>query len=171
MVLIDGYYADGVADRDIRLVVFGNPFAMPQDVFARTVEGDLRDTPLDGAPTHPTLTPGPTAKPIYRLIYVFDPAPATFGNAICELGLQRQSNPDFAPPSAMVPPQPGHVKAVAAFCVEYRSVSEISGQVDATMPADVGFYRLVREMEGRVFRRDSPTRNFPIPLNSPQKLN
>jgi hypothetical protein len=151
---IDAFYDDGAGDRDIKLIVFGDPFAMPKDSFARTVEADLRDAPTMHQPTRALLTPGPTAKPIYRLVYVFNPTTGMFGNAICRRGLKAEANEDFPPASVDVPARQGEVVAVAAFCVEYRAVSEVSGRTSATGPDDARFFTLTRAMMGQLFRPD-----------------
>ena len=143
MTQIDSYYIDGAAGRDIKLEVWGDPFQMPKDVFARTVENDLKDAPLqDREPTHPTLTPNSSAKPIYRVVYVFNSGSLT-GNDICKVGDYKWNGP---PPS--------RVQATAAFCVLNRAITEITGEVNATSPSDVGFYRLTREMLADIFRPD-----------------
>jgi hypothetical protein len=151
---IDAFYDDGAGDRDLKLVVFGDPFPMPPDAFARTVEADLRGAPSMHQPTRPLLAPGESAKPIYRLVYVFNPASGMFGNAICRRGLKAEANEDFPPASTPSAAMPGQVVAVAAFCVEYRAVSEVSGQTAATGPDDVRVYQLTREMMSQLFRPD-----------------
>jgi len=166
---IDGFYDDGAGGRDLKLIVFGNPFAIPQDKFARVVEEDLRDAPLTSRQeTHPLLTPGPTAKPIYRLVYVFNPTGGLFGNAICRHGLKAEANDDFPPAAMPTPTTPtSHIVATAAFCVEYRAVTEVSGQVDAASPGDVQFYRLTRQMMAEVFRPDVHWDQNAQPMRNP----
>jgi len=154
VVQIDGFYDDGASDRDLKLVVFGDPFPGPQDQFARTVEADLRDAPVGKSPTRLLLSPGPSAKPIYRLVYVFSPSPDMIGNAICEHQLKPEANTDFPPAASGAPVPGGEVFATAAFCVEYRAVSEISGQTPADGPGDVRLYNLTRQMAAEVFRPD-----------------
>jgi len=151
---IDAFYDDGAGGRDLKLIVFGDPFPVPKEAFAKTVEADLRGAPTARLPTNALLTPGPTAKPIYRLVYVFNPTTGLFGNAICRHGLKAEANEDFPPASTEVPAQQSEVLAVAAFCVEYRAVSEISGQTVATGPDDVRVSQMTREMMGQLFRRD-----------------
>src|SRR5271167_4802271 len=89
---IDAFYDNGAGGRDLKLVVFGDPFPVSKDVFARTVEADLHDVPSFRQPTNVLLTPGPSANPIYRLVYVFGPTSGLFGNAICRHGLKAEAN-------------------------------------------------------------------------------
>ena len=151
---IDAFYDNGAGGRDLTLVVYGDPFPVPKDVFARKVEADLRDVPTFRQPTNVLLTPGPSANPIYRLVYIFGPMTGQFGNAICRHGLKAEANDDFPPASTMVPAQPGEVVATAAFCVEYRAVTEISGTTAATGPDDVRVAQMTRSMMAELFRRD-----------------
>ncbi len=145
IVHIDGFYSDGVAGRDLMLVVDGNPFNMPSGDFARLVEADIKDNAIaQRGEAHPTLTPGPTAKPLYRLVYVFEPGQGVYGDAIC------YSNA----PSQIAPATPGKVTAMAAFCVGYRAMSFVTGETAADGPSDARIYHLVRHMEDAVFRPD-----------------
>ena len=169
MAQIDPFYDDGVGGRDIQLVVLGEPFpGMAHDQFARVVEADLQNLQTMRQPTRPVLAPGSDAKPIYRLVYVFNPSNTLFGNAICRRGMKPEAAAGAAPASAPPSAGGGTVTAVAAFCVEYRSVSEISGQTVASDAGDVRFYALTRQMMSDVFRLDArrPS-NTVVPRSSP----
>jgi len=154
LVQIDSFYDDGAADRDIQLVVIGDPFPLPDQQFNRALEADLQNTPLARPPTRPVLAPGSSAKPIYRLVYAFNPSPDMFGNTLCRLGSKAESVNDWPARPPGGPSPTGDVHATAAFCVEYRSLSEISGQTIASGPADPHFVQMARLMMGEVFRKD-----------------
>lgn len=161
VVHISSFYSDGAAGRDLTLVVDGNPFSIPNENFARLVEADLKDNTIaERGPTQPLLTPGPSAKPLYRLVYVFEPRQGLYGDSICYA-----NTPAQATPAAAAGPN-GKVTAVAAFCVGYRALSYITGETEVDGPGDVRFYRLTRLMEDAVFRPD--VRNSGPPLNMSQ---
>jgi hypothetical protein len=145
-VQISGYYSDGAADRDLRLVVIGNPFpTVPYQSFQQAVEDDLRSPSVYGrAPTTPRISPGPTAKPLYRLVYAFGQPNEVYGNVLCQVD---PSRPWPAPPSPTV-------TATAAFCVGGEAESFISGDTQASGPTDPRFVQLARQMMDNVFRPD-----------------
>ena len=145
-IQISGYYNDGAADRDLRLVVIGNPFpAMADDAFKQALQNDLQSGSVLGrAPTTPKLDPGPSAKPIYRLVYAFGQPTPVYGNVLCQID-----------PNHPVPVRPGgEVTATAAFCVGGEAESFISGDAQAAGPTDPHFVELARQMMDDVFRPD-----------------
>ncbi|OIQ84514.1 hypothetical protein GALL_336550 [mine drainage metagenome] len=138
---VDGYYGYGVAGRDLRLEVAGNAFAgqMSDAAFDQALAALLK-TPPERQPGHITLTPGPSARSNYSLVFLFNPGPLIYGQELCA-GQRTQQ-----------PPQAGRVKVVASFCVAGRAITEITGQTDATGLADDRFGALMEEMMGKLFR-------------------
>ena len=120
----------------------GNPFPMPADAFARAVEADVQ-VGLLRPPTHPTLTPGPTAKDNYELVFVFSPALTLRGDDLCH-GRGDQAADGGG----------GSVRALGAFCVAGRAETEIIGETQADGPADPHFMNLMRQMMLSLFRPD-----------------
>jgi hypothetical protein len=149
-VQISGYYSDGAADRDLRLEVIGNPFpSMPDTTFHQAVEAALRSQAVLGrAPTNFMLAPGPTAKPLYRLVYAFGQPNVVYGNVLCQIDPNR--------PWPVAPS--GTVTASAAFCVGGEAESFISGDVQAATPNDPGFVQLAQQLMDGVFRPDFQVR-------------
>ncbi len=152
-IKIDGYYSDGAADRDLQLVVIGNPFpGIAYGAFQHAVEADLQAQAVAGrAATHPTLSPGPTGKPLYRLVYAFGQPNPIYGNVLCQI------DPNRPWP---VPPAPT-VTATAAFCVGGEAETFISGDTPAGGPDDPRFVQLARQMMDNVFRPDFQPRGIP----------
>jgi hypothetical protein len=144
---IDSLYNYGAGARDLRLIVHGNPFPMPADVFARVVETDVQLNLLR-QPTHPTLTPGPTAKDNYALIFVFSPAVTLSGDDLCKGRADQMASP-VSPSGGTVT-----VRAIGAFCVSGRAETEIVGETQATGAGDVRFLDLMRQMMLALFRPD-----------------
>ena len=152
---IDGFYADGAADRDLKLLVHGNPFPMPQDGFDRVVETDVQIQTLRPL-THPQLRPDSSAKPNYSLVYVFSPAPTLTGNDLC-LGRSDQGPASANTFGAIELPGPAGeetVRVIGAFCVSGLARTEIVGQVQATDAADPRFLDLMRQTMFALFRPD-----------------
>ncbi len=143
---VDGYYGYGVAGRDLKLEVAGNAFPgrLSDAAFAQGLAGRLK-TPPERQAGHITLTPGPSARSNYSLIFQFNPGPMLYGQELCA-GKRTQQ-----------PPEPGRVKVLASFCVAGRAITEISGQTDATGPGDPRFGTLMDEMMAKLFRT---TRRF-----------
>ncbi|HLN24269.1 MAG TPA: hypothetical protein VK558_09825 [Patescibacteria group bacterium] len=144
---IDSIYNYGAGGRDLRLTVRGNPFPMPADVFAHVVEADVQ-VGLLRQPTHPTLTPGPTAKDNYELVFVFSPALTLRGDDLCK------GRGDQAAEAAPVAGGTVTVRAIAAFCVAGRAETEIVGETQAEESGDVRFSGMMRQMMLSLFRPD-----------------
>jgi len=150
---IDSYYGDGVGGRDLSLVVRGDPFAIPNDAFARLVETDLQQSGTMRQPTHPTLAPGPTAKPWYSEVFVFGPSTYLHGNDVCAK----------APAVAASVPTPGSVEVIAGFCISGRELTEITGHATVAGPDDPRFQALLNQVQLALFRPDSVTPIGPPP--------
>lgn len=144
-VQIDSFYNYGVARRDVALVVQGDAFAMPQEDFDRTVEADVQSTALPRQPTHPTLTPGPSANHNFALIFAFDPANAVTGDALCRGATKADSAPSVGNDTV-------HVQG--AFCMEGRALTQASGHVVANSAQDPQFAHMMHEMMLALLRPD-----------------
>ena len=143
---IDGFYDYGAGGRDLRLMVVGNPFPMPDDVFGRVVEADLQ-VPLVRQPTHPTLTPDASAQPNYALILLFSPALALSGDDLCRGRFEHGAFGGNGEDSV-------NVRVLGAFCVSGRAVTEGVGQTQADRAGDQRFVVLMRQMMLTLFRPD-----------------
>jgi hypothetical protein len=145
-IQIADFYSHGVAGRDLKLRILGNPFAVPDDVLAHAIEADVQ-MPLAGRPmAHPVLDPQANARPNYALVFAFDPSPALIGDNLCQ-----------APAAATASHQPtgsGMVKVVGAFCVSGRAETSAEGSGAAISPDDPRFRDLTREMMLALFRPD-----------------
>lgn len=139
---IEGLYSYGAGDRDLQLVVRGNPFAVPQPLFDRAVEAGVAQGGILQPPTHPKLAPGDTARPGYQFVLVFAPAPTLDAADACAGKGGGGGQPD------------GRVDALAVFCASGRAVSYISGRVTAAGIDDPAFTALLQGIGQAVFRRD-----------------
>ncbi len=122
--------ADG---RDLRTVVQGNPFGTPG--FDQAVLGIMNNTYV-GPKTNFTSTPGPTAKRDYFVSLVFNPAPDVVPQVLCS-----------GKPIPTAAPNPGEIRARAAFCITGGEATAVIGYVnDVTGPDDPNFVSMVKHM-------------------------
>jgi len=138
---IAGLYSYGAGDRDLPLVVRGNPFAEPQATLDQAVERGVANGGILQPPTHPRLSPR-DARPGYQLVMVFQGAPTVDGAQACAGapgGLGQAGGP---------------MVVVAAFCVSGRAVSEATGRVVAGSAEEPRFTALMRALASEVFRPD-----------------
>ncbi|HVI50433.1 MAG TPA: hypothetical protein VM661_04415 [Candidatus Sulfotelmatobacter sp.] len=142
-VQISALYGYGAADRDLKLEVQGNAFAgqMSGTDFAHKVEAALQ-SPIMRPATHLTLAPNDTAKSNYRVVFLFNPANVMGGQNLCDGRADQQPAPA------------GEVRAVAAFCVAGRAVTEITGRTQVVGPNDERFLQLMAIMKNELFRED-----------------
>jgi hypothetical protein len=133
--------------RDLTTVIRGNPFDLEQKAFESTFVDQLNRTSNLVQPTHFTTTPGETARPDYRAVFVFDagPAPATF---YC-------SQPMRVP---VVKPK-DKVRLVAAFCRNQGVMTTVTGEVAGLSDIDdPRFFELINQMVTLLFPPIDPTR-------------
>lgn len=139
---IESMYSYGAAGRDLALRVYGNPFpAVPAATFSQSVAANVQDTGWL-PPTHPTLTPGPTARPPFKLVMVFEPPPTASADAVCA-------------ERAMARPTTDPIEVLAAFCHGDRPITYATGQMARTAsPDDPAFHTLMTQLMLSLFRRD-----------------
>ncbi|AWU93260.1 hypothetical protein DM194_02680 [Azospirillum ramasamyi] len=95
------------SDRDMRVVVLGNPFGMEPQAFGRLVTDNMQGRIL-GVRTHFTTTPNQSARPDYSVVFAFNPAETTLSGALCA-GQPIPTMPPGAPPG-------GPITVQGAFC-------------------------------------------------------
>jgi hypothetical protein len=112
-------YGYGAGRRDLTTQIHGDPFQGPEQEFqAGFVELLNRHQPML-QPTHFTLTPGPSARPIYRAVYLLNHAHAI---------------PDQLCREPLVVPKVDlgtTVRVTAAFCQWQGYLSTVTGEVEA----------------------------------------
>jgi len=136
--------------KDLKTVVYGDPFGMGRDAFAEaTVEVLNRFNPPP-QPTHFTLEPGESANPAYRVVLVFDD-PDVPTIRLC------QEPPPTAPQQGTTD---GTLHVAAAFCLNRGELTSIKGKVAGAQSADDRkFDRLLSQIVIALFPRSDPNQD------------
>ena len=118
-------YGYGAGRRDLATEIRGDPFEIGQERFEAAVLAALARHPPRPQPTNFTTDPGPSARPQYRALFLFD-AP----RGVPRLSLCRRPVP--------VPQvETGDaVRVTAAFCREQGVLSAATGEVDGLEGVD-----------------------------------
>lgn len=136
--------------KDLKTVVYGDPFGMGQDAFAgATVEVLNRFNPPP-QPTNFTLEPGESANLAYRVVLVFD-APRVSIIRLC------QEPPPGVPEEAETD---GTLHVAAAFCLNRGELTSIKGKVAGVQGVDdPRFDRLLSQVVIALFPRSDPNQD------------
>jgi hypothetical protein len=120
------------ADRDLKLVVVGNPTALPKPAFENAVAGAMQGRNGQTG-TRFTTTPGEAWRKDYRVVVAFSAPAAATGAAYCR----------YTPPPEPVI-LPGSIRVVLAFCDGERLLSEVVASTPSLASA-VDLDRLMAE--------------------------
>ncbi len=133
------YAADG---RDFAVVVKGNPFsagAVADDEAARAVVAAMKDQP-GWFVTRYTLTPGESARPLYKVVWLFGVPAKTSIYGACRKDAKAATGEGEA--------------AIAVFCRGEKVLSYIAGRMDpVASPTDPAFRRFVGDATRSLFPR------------------
>lgn len=131
--------AYAASDRDLRVVVIGNPFGLDPQRFARIVTDNMRHH-ISGVRTNFTTTPDKTARPDYRVVLAFNPAETFLNSRLCA-----------GQPIRTAPPG-GPITVQGAFCRGGGALSSARGWLDRPMgPEDPDFRSLISDMTFALF--------------------
>ncbi|HYG85792.1 MAG TPA: hypothetical protein VD978_06005 [Azospirillum sp.] len=134
------YAASG---RDLSVVVHGNPFGGDPQAFGRTLT-DIMQNRILGVQTNFTTTPGPSARPDYRVVLAFNLAQNELNSALC------------ARPTLPTRPPGGPIIVQGAFCRGGGALTSATGWLDEPQsPQDTAFRNLIADMTYSLF----PTRS------------
>ncbi len=137
-----GEFGYAAGDRDLRVVIVGNPFGGDQATFERAVT-DAMQGRNHGQQTNFTTSPGPNAREIYRAVMVFDPPKNLTGDKVC------QSDSSSLPTAAG---EGTAVTLIAVFCRSQRSLTRVRGDIGAAAgPDDPAFVALVGQSTQALF--------------------
>jgi len=137
-------FSAGASGRDLATEVYGNPFAMDQTSFDRSVT-DLMQGKHFGPPTHFTTTPGDSANRRYKVVMVFNPAENIVNQQICSGGPIATNT------------QPGQpIRLQAAFCRGGTLTSTNGWAPAVTSPQDPAFRSLIADTTFELFPLRDP---------------
>lgn len=139
-------FAYAAADRDLHVVIVGNPFGGDQAAFESAVTDAMQGRHW-GQPTNFTTTPGENARLAFRVVLIFDP----------QVGMNsaRQCREEMV--GVQTVPRDDEIEISAAFCREENLRTRIRGRVSgATGPQDPVFRELVGQVTNGLF---PPERN------------
>jgi hypothetical protein len=127
-------YGYGAGGRDFTTVILGNPFQLGEQAFQEQFVALLNRTQPILQPTHFTTTPGPSARPIYRVVFLFN-RKDVLPNAMC------------AQPLDVPAVDLGKtVRVTAAFCRWQGYLSTVTGEVQADRIDDPKFESMISQM-------------------------
>jgi len=109
------YYAYGASERDLKLVVVGNPFSQPANQVGEALASEM-DAAQVGPGTHFTPNPGPSAREGFRVVLAFNGADGE--HELCGAAADAKT----LPPSS-------NVHVTAALCEQGRLLTSVEGQV------------------------------------------
>ncbi|MCW2243335.1 hypothetical protein [Azospirillum canadense] len=131
--------AYAASNRDMRVVIQGNPFGMDAQSFGQLVTDNMQNR-VSGVDTHFTTTPNDTARPDYRVVFAFNPAQTMLNSYLCAGQPIRTSPPG------------GPIVVQGAFCRGGGPLSSATGWLDSPRgPADPDFRQLISDMTFTLF--------------------
>jgi hypothetical protein len=127
-------YGYGAGRRDLTTVIYGDPFQLGEEPFQAQFTEVLNRHQSFLQPTHFTTTPGPSARPIYRAVFLFDRAIVT-PTRVC-------TAPDSVPPVDLG----DTVRVTAGFCRRGGYLSSVTGELKTASLDDPRFGDMIGQM-------------------------
>jgi hypothetical protein len=139
-------YGYGAGRRDLTTVVLGNPFDLDQQQMEDRLLAKLNARPTLLQPTHFTTTPGPSARPEFKAVLLFNRA-IVLPNQVCR-----------APDQVPVAELGATMRLTATFC-RGGYLSTVTGELEnLTDIDDPRFDQLIGQMVPLMFPPVDPTR-------------
>lgn len=133
------------ADRDMRVIVVGNPFSGDQAAFASAVTDAMQGQHW-GQATNFTTTPSGSARDLYRVVMLFDPPKSLGSGRLCReeaTGLPSEGSGDG-------------IVLFGAFCRADKRLTSIRGHMpEASGAQDPAFRSLVAQVTNGLFPPES----------------
>ena len=141
-------YGYGAGRRDLTTIIVGNPFDIDQAELETRLVPMLNESPTFLQPTNFTTTPGPSARPQYRAVLLFNRA-IVLPTQICR-------SPDSVPVAELG----DTMRLTAVFCRRGGFLSKVTGELqDVAGIDDPRFRRLLRQMVALLFPPIDPSRD------------
>jgi hypothetical protein len=139
-------YGYGAGRRDLTTIVLGNPFGLDQQQMEERLLAKFNARPTLLQPTHFTTTPGPSARPEFKAVLLFNRA-TVLPNQVCR-----------APEQVPVADLGSTMRLTATFC-RGGYLSTVTGELEnVTDIDDPRFERLIGQMVPLLFPPIDPTR-------------
>jgi hypothetical protein len=135
----------GAGRRDFTTVIGGDPFKLGEEPFQEQFIALLNRHQPILQPTNFTTTPGPSARPIYRAVFLFNTKPV-LPNQICR-----------APLEVPAVDLGKTVRVTAVFCRWQGYLSTVTGEVEAASIDDPKFSSLIGQMMWLLFPPVDPS--------------
>jgi hypothetical protein len=140
-------YGYGAGRRDLTTVILGNPFDIDQDQLDTKLVAMLNESPTFLQPTNFTTTPGPSARPEFKAVILF--------NRAIVVPYQVCRSPEQVPVADLGTT----LRVSATFCQYGGYLSTVTGELkDVTGIDDPRFHQLIRQMVPLLFPPIDPTR-------------
>jgi hypothetical protein len=127
-------YGYGAGRRDLTTVIVGDPFQLGEEPFQEQFTALLNRHQPILQPTHFTTTPGPSARPIYRVVFLFN-TKTVLPNQMCR-----------APLDVPAVDLGKTVRVNAAFCRWQGYLSTVTGEVEVDGIDDPKFSSMIGQM-------------------------
>lgn len=155
-----GEFAYAAGGRELKVVVAGNPFGGDRASFEQAVTDAMQGRHW-GPATVFTSAPGPSARPAYGVVMLFNPPSSLTGGRLC------RDEPSALP----VAPAGDRLVLFAAFCRSGGLLTEVKGSIPAVAgPEDPLFAELVGQVTNGLFpplRRREGDRRCPPWMRCP----
>jgi hypothetical protein len=138
-------YGYGAGRRDFTTVIQGDPFQLGEQQFQEQFVALLNRNQPILQPTNFTTTPGPSARPIYRAVFLFN-TQGVLPNQLCAVPLDVPAV-DLGKT----------VRVTAAFCRWQGYLSTVTGEVEAASIDDPRFESMIGQMIFLLFPPIDPT--------------
>jgi hypothetical protein len=141
-------YGYGAGRRDLTTIIVGNPFDIDQAQFETQLVAMLNQSPTFLQPTNFTTTPGPSARPQYRAVLLFN-RQIVLPSLACR-----------APEQIPVAELGETTRLTTVFCRRGGFLSTVTGELEGvTGIDDPRFNGLIRQMVPLLFPPIDPTRD------------
>jgi hypothetical protein len=141
-------YGYGAGRRDLTTVILGNPFDIDKEQLDTKLVAMLNESPTFLQPTHFTTTPGPSARPQFKAVILFNRA-IVLPNQVCR-----------SPEQVPVADLGSTLRLSATFCQYGGYLSTVTGELQGvTGIDDPRFHQLIGKMVPLLFPPIDPTRD------------
>jgi hypothetical protein len=134
----------GAGRRDLTTVIRGNPFGMDQETFDRALIEILNRNQPRPQPTNFTTTPGESARPAYRALFIFNSPPVVNNLSVCREEVPQVDAGDLT-------------RVTAAFCRRGGALTSLTAQIEALDGVDdPRFEELMSQVVALLFPLHNP---------------